>query len=114
MRNILTNLAQRLIVFVTVLMPSAFFSRVQSTLSEAGSRRLDIWSIGILMLRRYGVTGVGLANFQVTYDSYAGICNSFPRSSQGRPQYVSGDGGRTWGRGCHPDVLCSSLLHSHS
>ena len=66
-----------ILVLVALAMPAAFFSRVSESLADRGSGRLDIWSVGLVMVKHYGVTGVGLANFQVAYTNFAGHASRF-------------------------------------
>ena len=65
------------VLAAALLMPGSFFSRLKSSIHDAGSGRLDIWSVGFDMVKHHGITGVGLANFPVLYDQYAGRAPRF-------------------------------------
>ena len=53
-------------------MPSNFFSRIHEAAATGGAGRLDIWRAGIFLLKEYWLTGAGLGNFPVAYNSVAG------------------------------------------
>jgi O-antigen ligase len=53
-------------------LPSDFFTRVEGAVATHGAGRLDIWVVGLHMLGRYGIFGVGLRNFPIAYSDFAG------------------------------------------
>jgi O-antigen ligase len=69
-RRIMTVLSALLLGLVA--MPSTFFSRIQEAVPTGGAGRLDIWSGGVSVLKRYWLTGAGLNNFPVAYNDFAG------------------------------------------
>jgi O-antigen ligase len=69
-RRIMTVLSALLLGLLA--MPSTFFSRIQEAVPTGGAGRLDIWSGGISVLKRYWLIGAGLNNFPVAYNDFAG------------------------------------------
>ena len=65
------------VLATALLLPGSFFSRMKSSIHDAGSGRLDIWTVGLDMVKHHGIIGVGLENFPVLYDEYAGRAPRF-------------------------------------
>src|SRR5207245_5427962 len=55
-----------------------FFLRLEGTLASQGAGRLDIWVLGLALLKRYGLLGAGLDNFPIGYQQFAGLAPHFP------------------------------------
>jgi len=68
---------------IAAVMPGGLFSRIQAAASDAGSGRLDIWKVGLVVLKRYGIVGAGLGNFRIAYTDYAGYASSFRGFARG-------------------------------
>jgi O-antigen ligase len=65
-----------ILAIVTAVMPSYFFSRVESlwtTLGDRGSGRFDIWKVFLVEIAENPLVGVGLANGGVRYDEHRTI-----------------------------------------
>jgi O-antigen ligase len=62
---------------VLLLVPSMFFSRMETAEATRGAGRLDIWEAGIHTLSKYGVFGAGLDNFPAAYTEVAGLAPTF-------------------------------------
>jgi O-antigen ligase len=80
-RRLLVLLA--LFFLSAVALPGSFFARIQTAVSDAGSGRLDIWLVGLAALKRYGIVGAGLGNFNIAYAAYAGYAPSFRGIARG-------------------------------
>ena len=80
-RRIITVLSALLLGLVA--MPSKFFSRIAEALPSGGAGRLDIWSGGVSVLKRYWLTGTGLNNFPVAYNEFAGQGHMFEGYGRG-------------------------------
>ena len=52
--------------------PASLLERFRQSEADRGAGRLDIWSVGLAILKDYGVVGAGLNNFPVVYNKYAG------------------------------------------
>ena len=61
-----------LAVVAAATAPASLLKRFQQSESDRGAGRLDIWSVGLAILKDYGVFGAGLNNFPVVYNKYAG------------------------------------------
>ncbi len=48
----------------------ALSTRVNNSLSSRGEGRFDIWQVGSVAMRHYGIVGAGLDNFPRAYDKY--------------------------------------------
>jgi len=57
--------------------PASFWERLQPDRMRTGSGRTDIWLAGTQMLKKNLLWGVGIANFPVAYNSYAGAGPKF-------------------------------------
>jgi O-antigen ligase len=57
--------------------PSMFFSRFAEAASSGGAGRVDIWKVGLQLLKHYGVFGAGLDNFQFVYPRFSGYAPRF-------------------------------------
>jgi O-antigen ligase len=64
-------------------MPATFFSRIQTMASSGGDGRLEIWEVGRVLLKRYGLLGAGLVNFSTAYTEYAGQASRFQGFGRG-------------------------------
>jgi len=77
------GLQRRMLIFapafllIAVSMPHTFFERLQTAVATGGAGRLGIWQVGLVLLKRYGGLGAGLANFPVAYSDFAGHASSF-------------------------------------
>jgi O-antigen ligase len=65
------------LLFITVFLPHAFWQRVQPDAIRDLSGRLDIWTVGLVLIKRYALFGSGLDNFPRAYAAYAGYAPSF-------------------------------------
>jgi O-antigen ligase len=59
-------------VLAITSMPQMFFHRFEGALASGGAGRLDIWKAGLSALQKYGLFGVGLDNFPIIYNEFAG------------------------------------------
>ncbi len=59
-------------------MPTPFFQRLAGASASHGAGRLDIWHVGLALLKRYGLMGAGLDNFPLGYQQFAGLASRFP------------------------------------
>jgi len=57
--------------------PPTFWKRLQPDALSTGAGRTNIWVAGSQMLKHHFIFGVGLANFPVAYDAYAGAGPKF-------------------------------------
>lgn len=65
------------LLLLTAFLPEAFWQRVQpSSMSKLSGRR-DIWTVGAVLVKHYGVFGAGLENFSAAYEPYAGYAPTF-------------------------------------
>jgi O-antigen ligase len=65
------------LVLLIALMPGVFFARLERSGADRGAGRLDIWRVGITALQHHAVLGVGLNNFPVVYQQFAGMAKVF-------------------------------------
>lgn len=54
------------------LLPESFFQRISESVATGGAGRLSIWSVGAILLKKYGLIGAGINNFLAVFYSYAG------------------------------------------
>jgi O-antigen ligase len=80
-RRVLTIVSGLLLLVFT--MPEEFFSRLLKMISSGGDGRLEIWDVGLVLLRRYGIVGAGLINFPIAYSEYAGYAPRFQGFGRG-------------------------------
>lgn len=66
-----------------IALPELFFTRLQDIVGGRGAGRLDIWLVGLAVLRHHGFVGAGLSNFPVAYDNYAGYASVFQGFGRG-------------------------------
>jgi O-antigen ligase len=68
-----------LLVLMTLLLavPALFFERIQSTVQDRGAGRFDIWQVGVEAAKHHSIIGVGLDNFPLAFDQYAGHATAF-------------------------------------
>ena len=59
------------------MVPETFFSRVGKSYSTGGAGRLDIWTVGLHGLQRYGLAGAGLESFPYVYGQYIGYAPNY-------------------------------------
>ncbi|MBZ5681560.1 MAG: O-antigen ligase family protein [Acidobacteriia bacterium] len=52
--------------------PDLLMTRMQEALSSRAQGRLDIWLVGMEVVKHYGAFGVGLDNFPLAFQQYAG------------------------------------------
>jgi O-antigen ligase len=52
------------------MVPATFFTRLGQSVSTRGSNRLDVWTVGLHALERYGLAGAGLNSFPYAYEQY--------------------------------------------
>jgi O-antigen ligase len=57
--------------------PPLLWQRLGIAGETGGAGRLDIWHVGLAAIRRYGVIGAGLDNFQYVYGNLAGYAPNF-------------------------------------
>ena len=61
------------IVLLSLLaLPNTFLGRLENAASTGGAGRLYIWEVGFAALKRYGLIGAGLRNFDKAYIEYMG------------------------------------------
>ena len=60
-----------------LFMPETFYYRLTTAISSGGAGRLYIWKVGLIIIRHFGIFGVGLANFPVAYDLFPGHASIF-------------------------------------
>jgi O-antigen ligase len=60
-----------------VMLPREFFSRVEDSVSSRAEKRFDIWIVGTEMVKEHGIIGIGLSNFPVLFEKYAGVATDF-------------------------------------
>jgi O-antigen ligase len=68
-------LAIILAVVLGATVPATVFDRFRQSATDRGAGRLDIWSVGLVILKDYAVAGAGLNNFPVVYNKYAGYAS---------------------------------------
>jgi O-antigen ligase len=59
-----------LLGILAVGMPETFFERIFAAADDEGAGRLDIWRVGLVALREYGLFGAGLGHFPNAYDEW--------------------------------------------
>lgn len=64
-----------LAVLVAATVPAALIKRFGESATDRGAGRLDIWTVGLVILEDYAVVGAGLNNFPVVYNKYAGYAS---------------------------------------
>ncbi len=75
--------ARTVAVIVVVLLaltpfaPPALWKRLQPEALATGTGRTNIWAAGSQMIKHHFILGVGLSNFPVAYDAYAGAGPKF-------------------------------------
>jgi len=75
---------KRILISILVLtiplffLPHLFYQRLEQAPTNRGTGRYDIWLVGLEIVKRYPVTGVGLDNFSVAYRKLAGYAHVFP------------------------------------
>ena len=57
------------------VIPATFFTRFHDAATDRGAGRLDIWSVGLVILQHYPVAGAGLGNFPIIYNQFAGYAS---------------------------------------
>jgi O-antigen ligase len=60
-------------VALSLLMPAAFFTRLQTTAETGGAGRTVVWQGGLVAFKRYGLVGAGLNNFTIAYRENVGV-----------------------------------------
>jgi O-antigen ligase len=61
------------VVLLSLLaLPDRFLGRVQTAESSGGAGRLYIWEVGLAALKKYGLVGAGLRNFDKAYAEFLG------------------------------------------
>jgi len=58
-------------------MPATFFRRIREASETGGAGRTDIWKAGFEMFKHYPWVGVGLGNFIIVYEEFAGSSPRF-------------------------------------
>lgn len=66
-----------ILVVPFLLAPALFYSRLKDASTDRGTGRLDILMVGTRIVADSPVKGVGLANFGVAYNRYAGYAGVF-------------------------------------
>jgi len=64
-----------LAVVLAATIPATIFDRFRQSATDRGAGRLDIWTVGLVILKHYTVAGAGLSNFPVVYNQYAGYAS---------------------------------------
>ncbi len=59
-------------VLLIALAPDLLWTRMQESLSSRAQGRWDIWLVGLEVVKHHGLFGVGLDNFPVAFQQYAG------------------------------------------
>ena len=62
---------------VALAAPDTFWKRITGTDVATGAGRTDIWVAGTQIVEHHFLLGVGLSNFPVAYNSYAGYAPTF-------------------------------------
>jgi O-antigen ligase len=55
-----------------LIAPDLLVTRMQEALASRAQGRLDIWLVGLEVVKHYGLFGVGLDNFPIAFQQYAG------------------------------------------
>ena len=66
-----------LLAVVALAAPSSLWKRLQPDALRTGAGRTDIWIAGSQMVKHHLLFGVGMANFPVAYNAYAGYAPTF-------------------------------------
>lgn len=61
-----------LIVVALVFAPTLLTTRMEDALSSRAQGRFDIWLVGLEVVKHHGLFGVGLDNFPIAFERYAG------------------------------------------
>jgi O-antigen ligase len=75
--------SRRMLIPVVILLgllgavPSYFFERFRDAMITGGAGRLSIWTVGLQLIRNFGVFGAGLSNFPVAYNLFPGVGPQF-------------------------------------
>ncbi len=70
---------------LVMLLPANFFNRLHQASETGGAGRLDIWHVGVQMLKHFGIFGAGVSNFPMAYTAYAGYAPYFRGQDRGCP-----------------------------
>ena len=70
--NLRVIIAGALVAGALIVVPRAFFNRIETTEATAGSGRLYIWEAGLAAMKDYGLFGAGLENFSPAYTEHVG------------------------------------------
>ncbi len=62
---------------LVMILPAQFFNRINQASATGGAGRLDIWHVGVQMLKHFGLFGAGVSNFPMAYTAYAGYAPDF-------------------------------------
>jgi O-antigen ligase len=63
--------------------PSLFFQRIANAVDSGGAGRTNIWKVGLVALKHYGIMGAGLGNFPAAFDHFAGEAAHFEGFDRG-------------------------------
>jgi O-antigen ligase len=80
------RLSRRLILLVSLVlillpfMPGLLLQRIHQ--AEAGDPRLAVWRVGLVLVRHYGLIGVGLSNFPVAFTQFASEARGLPEEER--------------------------------
>lgn len=61
-----------LILIALFFAPALLMTRMEDALSSRAQGRFDIWLVGLEVVKHHGFFGVGLDNFPIAFDQYAG------------------------------------------
>jgi O-antigen ligase len=61
-----------LAVVAAATAPASLLERFRQSETDRGAGRLDIWVVGLAILKDYGIVGAGLNNFPIVFNKYAG------------------------------------------
>jgi O-antigen ligase len=66
-----------MIAFLLMLVPQEFFLRLSEAAASRAGGRLDIWLVGLEIVKHHGLFGAGVGNFEIAYQQFAGFATVF-------------------------------------
>ena len=66
-----------LLAIPLLFLPDHFYHRLNEAATDRGTGRYDIWLAGLEIIKHSPIIGVGLANFPVAYQKFAGYAHVF-------------------------------------
>jgi O-antigen ligase len=76
-RRVVVPIALVLVLLIAAA-PEGLWMRLQGSQLHRAAGRLDIWIVGLNILKHHGLFGVGINNFPLAYNRYAGSAVVFP------------------------------------